>query len=171
MASRALVIGRFQPPHIGHIELIRVASWENSRVIVAIGSAQDSHTPRNPFTAGERYEMLQAALAEEGIHNVDIIPVTDVNRNAIWVAHLESMLPLFNTVYANNPLVRQLFEEEGYTVRTVQPFKREAVSATAIRSSMGAGLSDWEKLVPPAVARIVGEINGMERMRQINSTD
>ncbi len=55
----ALVLGRFQPVHKGHMEVLLKCVGECGHLIVGIGSAQSSHLPDNPFTAGERYLMLQ----------------------------------------------------------------------------------------------------------------
>ena len=63
----ALIIGRFQPLHNGHLEVIRKVSAECDHVIIGIGSAQSSHTSENPFTAGERYLMMSETLKDEGI--------------------------------------------------------------------------------------------------------
>ena len=53
-----LVIGRFQPFHIGHEFLVRKALDECDKVIVGIGSAEKCYTPENPFTCGERVDMI-----------------------------------------------------------------------------------------------------------------
>jgi nicotinamide-nucleotide adenylyltransferase len=39
---RGLLIGRFQPFHIGHLKAIEQATSENDEVIIGIGSAQYS---------------------------------------------------------------------------------------------------------------------------------
>mgnify|MGYP001262099234 CR=1 FL=1 len=46
----ALFIGRFQPFHKGHLSALRWIAAKSSKVIVAIGSAQKSFEPDNPFT-------------------------------------------------------------------------------------------------------------------------
>src|SRR5207302_562889 len=69
MTGRAFFIGRFQPFHRGHLAMVRRILESNEEIIVGIGSAQYSHTGENPFTAGERYEMIKRALDAEGIHN------------------------------------------------------------------------------------------------------
>ena len=47
-----LFIGRFQPFHKGHESIVRKMLEECEKVIIAIGSAQESGTVANPF----RYE-------------------------------------------------------------------------------------------------------------------
>ena len=61
MTRRALFVGRFQPFHNGHIHAIGEILEESDELIIVVGSAQMSHEPDNPFTAGERLEMIRLA--------------------------------------------------------------------------------------------------------------
>ena len=105
----ALIIGRFQPFHKGHLSVIKMVAEKSDSIIIGIGSAQLSHTFENPFTAGERHLMISRALRHEGIDNCYLVPIVDINQYSLWVAHVESMVPPFDTVYSNNPLTRRLF--------------------------------------------------------------
>ena len=106
------------------------------------GSAQYSHQKNNPFTAGERYLMIDRALRSEGITDFSIVPVEDLNRYSVWVSHVESMCPPFSRVYTNNPMTRRLFEEAGYEVLHSHIYNRDYYSGTEIRRRMVAG-EDW----------------------------
>ncbi|MDD1755814.1 MAG: hypothetical protein LUQ39_03150, partial [Methanomassiliicoccales archaeon] len=72
-------------------------------------------------------------------------------------------------VYSNNPLTRRLFSEAGYEARTSPMFNREVYSGTEIRRRMMVG-EDWSHLVPKAVAEVVREIHGVERLRDLSSS-
>jgi nicotinamide-nucleotide adenylyltransferase len=54
--KRGLVIGRFQPFHNGHLELIKQIMNECEELVVVIGSAQFNYLAKDPFTAGERID-------------------------------------------------------------------------------------------------------------------
>jgi len=56
---RALYIGRFQPYHNGHHYVINHIAREVDELIIGFGSAQMSHEPSDPFTAGERVLMIK----------------------------------------------------------------------------------------------------------------
>lgn len=163
---RALAIGRFQPLHNGHLAALSRLARECERLTIGIGSADVSHTLENPFTAGERHEMLRASLAAEGVTNVDIVPIPDVNRNAIWVSHVKSLVPPFDVFYTNNALPRRLFEEAGHAVRGLPFVEREKYEATQIRALMLEN-GDWEKLVPEAARRVIASVRGVERLRDL----
>lgn len=166
---RGLYIGRFQPYHLGHQAVIHKIAEEVDEIVIVIGSAQESHTLENPFTAGERMEMIYTALGDLRARCY-VIPLQDVKRNAVWVAHLKSMVPTFDVVYSNNPLVVELFSEAGIEVRRSPMFSRNMFSGTVIRRLMLES-RDWMSLVPATVASVVEKIGGAERLANISGDD
>ncbi len=164
-------MGRFQPFHLGHIYVINEILKDVDEVIIGIGSAQLSHSLENPFTAGERLTMISKSLFEEGTGKPSyIIPINDVNNNSLWVSHVFSLTPPFQRVYSGNPLVKRLFKEQGVEVVTPPLYNRKEYSGTEIRRRILSG-EGWEHLVPEAVAEIIREVMGEERMRELNSSD
>jgi nicotinamide-nucleotide adenylyltransferase len=109
---RGVYIGRFQPYHDGHHAMVERIAEEVDELVLAIGSADQSHTTRNPFTAGERIEMITKSLVDLDLVTY-AVPIEDLNRNAVWVSHVQSMSPTFDVAYSNNPLVIRLFREAG----------------------------------------------------------
>lgn len=172
MVKRGLFVGRFQPFHKGHLEVIKRIMKEVDELVIIVGSSQYSHRLDNPFTAGERITMIREALKEEGIQlsRIWIIPVPDVHQHALWVSQIVGYSPKFDVVYANEPLTRRLFIEAGCRVEPLPFIKREIYLATEIRKRMSRG-EDWEKLVPNSVVNIIKEIEGEVRLRDLNKTD
>lgn len=165
---RAILIGRMQPVHNGHMQVINKILEEVDEIIIGIGSAQLSHTIKDPFTAGERIVMMSQALADENIDpsRYYIIPMEDINFNAIWPSHVKMMTPPFSIVYSGNPLVKQLFCEEGYEVKQPPLYDRLHLSGTEVRKRMLED-SDWQELVPQATVDLMNEINGLERLKNL----
>lgn len=170
MPTRGMFLGRFQPPHLGHIEVLEEISHEIDRLLIVVGSSQYSHTPENPFTAGERVWMLDESLMERDIH-ATIIPVPDIHRNSLWVSHVETFTPPFDVCYMNNPLPTRLFKEAGYEVRSFELVDRDRYEATKIRELMQEDGDAWKELVPEPVARIVDQIDGVQRLTDVTSSD
>ena len=168
--SRALTIGRFQPFHLGHLKVMRQIATQYDALVICIGSAQDSHTLENPFTAGERHLMISHSLEAAGIENYYLVPIEDIKRNAMWVAQVESLVPPFDVVYSNNPLTRVLFGERGYEVRPTPLFDRSRYSGTEIRRRM-IKKEPWEQLIPLEVVEVLREVHGVERLREIAMSD
>ena len=170
---RGLFLGRFQPYHNGHHAVIKqiLQSQEIDELIIAIGSAQESHTLKDPFTAGERILMITKALHElKPSITTYVLPIEDIARNSLYVAHIRSLTPPFEIVYSNNPLVQQLFEERGIVVRALPYVERAQWDGTKIRELMLQG-DQWKEHVPAAVAQVIEEINGVARLRRICQSD
>ena len=166
---RGLLVGRMQPVHEGHIEVIKRILEDVDEVIIGIGSAQLSHTVKDPFTAGERVMMLTKALTEYNISasKYYIIPIQDVVCNSVWVAHVKMITPPFNKVYTGNSLVKQLFKESRYQVTVPPLYNREVYSGTEVRKRMLEG-DDWESLVPKSVFEVIKEIEGVSRIKNLS---
>jgi nicotinamide-nucleotide adenylyltransferase len=160
----SLIIGRFQPFHNGHMEVIRKISKVSETLTIGIGSAQYSHTVNNPFTAGERYRMISNSLKDTGITNAYIVPIEDLNRYSVWVSHVVSMSPPFSVVYSNNSLTRRLFLEAGYKIKDSPLYNRSEYSGTEVRRRMLSD-EDWRSLVPKAVADVMDDIDGIGRIK------
>jgi nicotinamide-nucleotide adenylyltransferase len=166
---RGFLVGRFQPFHSGHEQLVEGIAREVDELVVGIGSADASHTVRNPFTAGERMVMITKVLTDIDVQQY-VVPIEDIERNAVWVSHVESMCPPFDVVYSNNPLVIRLFEEANYEVRDPRMVERGRLRGTNIRERIVAG-EPWQDRVPEAVVGAMAEIDGVARLRRIADSD
>ena len=166
---RGILIGRMQPVHNGHIQVIESILDEVDEIIIGIGSAQLSHSLKDPFTAGERVVMMNQALADIGVDSSRyyIIPMQDINFNALWVSHVKMLTPPFSVVYSGNPLVKQLFAEEGYEVKQPPLYDRLHLSGTEVRNRIIED-KNWQELVPDATVKLINEINGDKRLKNLS---
>jgi len=85
MHDTALLIGRFEPVHSGHLALLHEALRQAPQVIVVVGSAWQARSPKNPFTWQEREAMLKSTLPEADRGRVQVLPVRDYYNEAVWV--------------------------------------------------------------------------------------
>jgi nicotinamide-nucleotide adenylyltransferase len=167
--TRGFYIGRFQPYHDGHHRMVREIAEEVEELVLGIGSAGDSHTTHDPFTAGERIMMITKSVVDLDLVTYPV-PIEDLDRNSVWVSHVQSMSPRFDVAFSNNPLVIELFEEAGVEVRQSDMFNREELEGSAVRERMIAG-EDWQSLVPDPVVEVVEEIDGVRRIQRVSRTD
>ncbi|MCL5680901.1 MAG: nicotinamide-nucleotide adenylyltransferase [Candidatus Thermoplasmatota archaeon] len=167
---RPLLVGRFQPFHNGHLWLVSRIVREYGSIIIGIGSAQESHTLVNPFTAGERQYMIQRTLESNGIHDFYLVPIEDIYRNSLWVSHIVALAPPFDVAISGNPLVKRLFQEAGKKVIEPEMHGRETYSGQEIRRRI-AEKENWKDLVPPEVYRSIQEIDGENRILDLAKTD
>lgn len=80
----AVVIGRFQIPHSGHIKLFEEAKKLSDKLIIIVGSVGQPKTPKNPFSFEERKQMLEKVIPKDLAY--EILPVRDQRYNLqSWV--------------------------------------------------------------------------------------
>lgn len=84
MLDIAVLIGRFQPVHNGHLALLHEAARQARRVLVIVGSAFQARTPKNPFTWQERAALIErsAGAALEG--RLIVRPARDYYDEPRW---------------------------------------------------------------------------------------
>jgi len=170
--TRGLFVGRFQPPHKGHIEAIKTLLRSLKELIIIVGSSQLSHEFDNPFTAGERVTMIKLAFEKEGLDQtkVFIIPVPDANVHAVWVNEVQALTPSFDIVYSNDPLTRRLFKEAQIKVRNVRFYHRDLYSSSEVRRRI-LNDEEWESLLPISVVDFIKRIDGVSRIKDLASSD
>jgi nicotinamide-nucleotide adenylyltransferase len=167
-----LLVGRFQPFHLGHLAAVRFALNKVQYLYIIVGSAQRNHERDNPFTAGERITMIKSALDGNGIDPSKwmAIPIVDADSHSLWVSTVKSMVPKFDMVFTNDALTFSLFKEEMIGVAAVPYLDRKSYSAANVRDRI-LERKDWESLVPPQVATLVKQFGGVERVRALMRKD
>jgi len=169
--KRGIFIGRFQPFHNGHLKALKKALTLADEIVILIGSSNKSYEVENPFTVGERIEMIQRTLVSEGLlSRCYTITVHDVMNNALWVANVNSLCPKYDVVFTNNPLTKALFQDAGKKVVELGFFERNDNDGTKIRNLMRKK-KGWEEYVPKTVADFMREIKGVERIAKILNND
>jgi len=168
----AAMIGRFQPFHLGHLELVRQVLNENDEIVILIGSSQINYTLKNPFTAGERVWMIRDTLIESKIDmsKVYLINATDDENNAKWFSNIRSLSPPFNVLYTGNNFIRTLLKKESVLIKDPKLFKESLLKGSMIRKLILENNVKWEELVSKSVRTIFREIDAVERIRNIYQT-
>lgn len=171
--TNGLFIGRFQPFHKGHLATVKFALEKVEQLVIVVGSAQKSHEPRNPFTAGERIRMIKESLDSDGqtdVRRILIIPVPDTDVHALWTHQVDMLVPKYDVVFANDLFTLMLFQEKGIKALEAPLYRRDEMKATEIRKRMIAE-EIWEDLVPIPVSKVIKEINGVERVKALSRRD
>lgn len=165
-------MGRFQPFHLGHLELVSQALEECDEVIVAVTSSQYNYLEKDPFTAGERIEMIRGSLIEVGTSpsRYMILSIENQHNVATWASYLRAALPRFERVYSGNLYVSMLLADSGISVVQPRFVDRNRFNATSIRKMISDG-GAWQDLVPAAVAGVIESVNGISRIKAIFESD
>ena len=82
--KKGLILGRVQPFHFGHLELIKNIIDTRIEPLICIGSAQYSHTSENPFTVKERKEMIETIMKNMNCE-YNLFEIPDINNYDLYV--------------------------------------------------------------------------------------
>lgn len=83
-------IGRFQPLHNAHLQVIKQGLAEAEQLILVIGSARAARNIKNPWTYEERISMVRACLTPDEQARVHFVPVRDYYySDNIWVTEIQ----------------------------------------------------------------------------------
>ena len=166
------MMGRFQPFHLGHLHLAERILGDCDEVIIAVTSAQFNYLEKDPFTAGERIEMIRESLKASGLDMSRFLVLSIENQFniATWHSYLRSALPSFERVYSGNDYVSMLLSDSGVEVVAPEFLDASRYNATNIRSLIASG-GDWKSLVPGAVYAFLTGINARGRLEVISKSD
>ncbi len=159
-----LLIGRFQPFHLGHLEAFRFALSKVDKLWIGIGSSNKSSEKNNPFTADERKEMILSSIDTSISNKIQVFSVPDLENHEKWIENIDMIVPDFDVVFTNDELTQSLYSKRGKKVIQV-PFKdREVLSGTNIRNKI---LSDqnWQTLVPVGTNTVMKKIGANNRLK------
>lgn len=82
MLDYIVYIGRFQPLHNGHLDVIRQAKEKAKKVIILVGGYNEPRSLRNPFTFKERLDFIDKLTFNQKTINQPIIkPINDYVYN------------------------------------------------------------------------------------------
>lgn len=154
-----LVVGRFQHFHIGHKSLVENAYKLCDRVLILVGSAQESGTLRNPYLPSTRIDVIREIYGRDN-DNLQVKELNDLtNENDItsdWgryvlknvKTHIRKVPSLM--VYGNDEFRSKWFDPEDIqdTAELVIPRSRIPISATLLREALLKDDFDyWAKFV------------------------
>ena len=168
------MMGRFQPFHLGHLNLVKQILQQSDEVIIAITSSQFNYLEKDPFTAGERIEMIRDSIHEDpslDLTQCYVLSIENQFNVATWPSYLKSALPHFDRVYSGNDYVSMLLSDFGISVVKPDFLDRNQYNATTIRSKIISDDNDWKNFVPNAVWKFLTKINAKNRLQVISKSD
>lgn len=153
----ALLIGRFQPFHLGHLYLIKKALSVAEKIVIGIGSA-NIYDANNPLDWKTREKILKAVIYKE---NIDlrvskIVPLDDFFNDEKWLKNVNNKIGGFDLVVGNNDWVNRIMEKGGFEVLRVPYYKRYLYEGEKIRKLLVEG-KNWQKRVPPYLVKYIAD--------------
>jgi nicotinamide-nucleotide adenylyltransferase len=142
-----LLIGRFQPFHLGHLEALQFALSKVDKLWVGLGSSNKPTEKNNPFSAQERKTMILSSIDNSMKNKISIYFIPDLDNHVKWIEKIDTIVPKFDIVFSNDPLTDHLYSKRTINVIPIPFLNRDKLSGTNIRNLI---ISDqkWENFVP-----------------------
>ena len=159
-----LLIGRFQPFHLGHLDAIHFALSKVDKLWLGLGSSNKPIQKNNPFSAEERMKMILDSVDESIKMKISIYFIPDLENHIKWIEMIDTIVPKFDIVFTNDELTKHLYSKRNIKVLSIPFTNREILSGTNIRDRI---ISDqnWEDLVPKGTRNFLMEINVKDRLK------
>ena len=161
-----LLIGRFQPFHLGHLDAVLFGLARTENLFICIGSSNKSNERKNPFSAEERREMITLSIEPSITDRIKIFDIPDVGDHEKWTFEIDKTVPKYDVVFTNDEFTRTLFEKRKISVISVVLKDREKFSGTNIRNLITED-KNWRDLVPQGTRNVLDSINAKERLKNL----
>ena len=161
-----LLIGRFQPFHLGHLDAVLFALSRVENLWIGIGSSNKHNEKKNPFTADERREMIVSSIEPSIIDRINIFNIPDVDNHEKWTFEIDQIVPKYDVVFSNDEFTKTLFEKRNIDVISVVLKDREKFSGTNIRELI-VDDKNWQDLVPRGTKKVLDKIDAKERLKNL----
>lgn len=156
MSKKALVTGSFDPPTMGHLELITEAARLFDEVVVCIFRNADKVYL---FSEAERFEMLSAMISER---KLDTVFVDASDGYVADYAREKGISFVFRGVRDEKDMAYEIDmarynnkrNPDLETVLWVAPTEQKGISSTEVRSSLQNGVLP-EAFLPKSVAELI----------------
>ena len=161
-----LLIGRFQPFHLGHLDAVLFGLSRAENLFICSGSSNKSNERRNPFSAEERREMIISSIEPSMADRLKIFDIPDVGDHEKWTFEIDQIVPKYDIIFTNDEFTKTLFEKREMIVVPVELKDREKFSGTNIRELI-ADDKNWQDLVPQGTRKVLDNLNAKERLKNL----
>ena len=161
-----LMIGRFQPFHLGHLDALQFALSKVDNLWVGLGSSNKPQEKNNPFSAEERKEMILSSINDSMKEKISIYFIPDLDNHVKWVEKIDTIVPEFEIVFTNDELTKHLYSKRDVQVLSIPFLKRDELSGTNIRDLISSD-QKWEHLVPHGTKNFLINNSAKDRLKNL----
>lgn len=159
-----LLIGRFQPFHLGHLEALQFALSKVDKLWLGLGSSNKSMEKTNPFSVEERKQMIMSSIDDSIKNKISIYPIPDLDNHVKWIENIDTIVPDYQIVFSNDPMTEHLYSKRNVNVMTIPFFKRDQLSGTRLRDLIKSD-QKWDDLVPEGTKLLLQKFDAKNRLK------
>ncbi len=159
-----LLIGRFQPFHLGHLEALQFALSKVDKLWLGLGSSNKPMEKTNPFTVEERKQMILSSIDDSIKNKISIYSIPDLDNHVKWIENIDTIVPDYQIVFSNDPMTEHLYSKRDVNVMTIPFFKRDQLSGTRLRDLIKSD-QKWDDLVPEGTKLLLQKFDAKNRLK------
>lgn len=171
-----ILIGRFQPFHNAHLEIVRRATALCDQLIVITGSANQPRTYKNPFTSFERERMIKAATSGLSLR-INVEPNIDtIYNDSAWASRIQTIVAKHTTNTDRIAIIGHKKDESSYyldmfpqwgyeNVEEIEPLS--AVNIRDLYFKRDANMNFIKHVVPATTFDFLMKFKGTSEYEQI----
>ena len=109
-----VLIGRFQPLHNAHLEIIKRATALTDQLVIITGSAAQPRTYKNPFTSQERERMIKSATGGLSLR-IYVEPNIDTMYNdQAWAVRVQGIVSKYKILGTKTAIIGHKKDESSF---------------------------------------------------------
>ena len=109
-----MLIGRFQPLHNAHLEIIKRCTALTDQLVIVAGSAKQPRTYKNPFTFDERRQMILAATAGLSMR-VYVEPNIDtIYNDQAWAVRIQGIQSKYRILGTKDAIIGHKKDDSSF---------------------------------------------------------
>ena len=159
-----LLIGRFQPFHLGHLAALQFAIPKVDKLWLGLGSSNKPIEKNNPFSIEERKKMILSSIDDSIQNKISIFPIPDLDNHVKWIQNIDTIVPDYEIIFSNDPMTEHLYSKRNVQVIAIPFLKRDQLSGTRLRDLIKSD-QKWDDLVPDGTKLILENLDAKNRLK------
>lgn len=161
-----LLIGRFQPFHLGHLQALQFALSKVDKLWIGLGSSNKPPQKDNPFSSEQREQMILSSINQSMKERISIYPIPDLDNHIEWIEKIDSIVPKFDVVFSNDELTKHLYLKRDCQIVSIPFLNRSKLSGTNIRELVVAD-KRWHDLVPAGTRNFLESVGAKKHLQNL----
>jgi bifunctional NMN adenylyltransferase/nudix hydrolase len=109
-----VLIGRFQPLHNAHLEIIKRATALTDQLVIICGSAKQPRTYKNPFTFDERRQMIRNAAAGLSLQIHVESNIDTIYNDQAWAVRVQGIVSKYVCLGTKTGIIGHKKDESSF---------------------------------------------------------
>jgi bifunctional NMN adenylyltransferase/nudix hydrolase len=109
-----VLIGRFQPFHNAHCEIVKRATALCDQLVIITGSAKQPRTYKNPFTSLERRNMIKSATAGLSIQIHVEENIDTIYNDQAWAVRIQGIVSRYHALGTKTGIIGHKKDESSF---------------------------------------------------------